>query len=544
MSLKKKKPFLGHSVENGRIRHSSVSQIKLFDPKSEGCNRKWAFPYKYGKKLKRTGAQERGGDRAEKLEHYLTTGEDVLPPDMAPLKKFLPKPGKDLECEELLGDMEKAVALREAMFKAPRDSNWPALLSNEIWNAAGLCANNIPLDGAADVRHVRGTWIDADGHLRQEYPGTRVVSIFDLKMVSRIFPHKITRGENAGKILQAYTLTDNEICNDTQMIGYARQAIYRRPDTTHVRLQLGYANTSRREAVLRQGLVSVEQILSRWDRVEGIARKMEQVATADKIEDIEPNTLACDSYTHIDPTDPEGKRVLKGCGHRYYCPLAISQSIPNMLGNYKERIMSLFDEPTAPTAQTPPPPAAPPLDAAAHAAAVAAEKERIRAEDAARNVAPPPPAPVVALGFCSKCGTALNAANASRLQSGELKHIGCAAAAVPPPPAAPSPPIAVNPPDQPRAATMMELAAPVPPHEIAQIDDPEIKATVEEHARQHAEKAAREAAEAETAKIAAGAAVWCAVSATKVVITTEMALARKFTCACGKSNIRLRRSSR
>ncbi len=524
--MAKKKPYIGRAVLNGKIRHTSVSQIKLFDPKSEGCKRKWAFSYKWGKKLLKTGSQKKGSDGSEKLEHYLKTGEDVLPPVLQRLKKFLPKPGIDLECEEPLGDMEIAVFLRDAQLAGNTDPR----LTLEIQKAAGLTVAGIPVDGAADVRHVRGIWIDADGNLRPEHPSTRVVNIFDLKMVSRIFPHKIMKGENAGTILPAFTLTDAEICEDTQMLGYARQAIYRRPERTHARLQLGYTNMTRKEAVLRQGLISVEQILSRWNRVEDVGREMVQVATAEKIEDIEPNLRACDAFTHIDPTDPKGERVLKGCGHKYYCPLNNSQIVSNMMGTHKEQAMSLFDEGTPTVVSTPVPPA-PSLDGAAHAAAVAAEKERIKAEDAARHVAPPPPPPVASgYGFCAKCGTPLDGNNSSRLQSGELKHMSCPSAVV-----IPAPPTAVNPPDQPRAPTMLEAAAPVPPHEIAQIDDPEIKMVVEEHARQHAEKAAKEAAEAEAQKLAAGAAVWCTVSATKVIITTEMALARKFVCQCGKS---------
>jgi hypothetical protein len=522
---KRERPFLGHAIENGKVRFSSVSQIKIFDPKSDGCNRKWAFQYKFGKKPAKTSVLTAGIDHAEKLEHYLKTGEDVLPPVLQAAKDFFPQPGSDLEVEEPLGtDIVQAIRFREAFLKSGQLVN-PYL--DQINKFAGLTAAGIPIEGAADFRHRRGEYIGPDGDLRRENQDIRVVEIGDLKAVGRIYPHTIMRGKNAGMVLQSYVKTHAEVCEDTQMLGYARHAVNKYPDMTHARLSHIYANKEKREAAKRTGLISVATIIERWSNIENIARKMESVATASRIEDVEPNINACDSFMHVDPADPTGKKMLKGCPHRYYCPLSVSQTAQTMLGTYKESVMSLFDAPVVSSPVVAPPVPPPVFDAAAHAAAVAAEKARLLAEDAP-----------VSLGFCAKCGTSLSTANALKLPSGDVKHIGCAAAVVAPPvptpaPVAPPLPIAVNPPDQPKMPGLLDAADPVSAEEIAQITDPTLKAKVEQHAREHAERAAAEAAKAEAEKVAAGTSSWCPGSNLKIVVDTTIAMSG-YNCSCAK----------
>jgi len=541
----KKKPFLGHSVKDGRLRFTSVSAIKLFDVRKEGCKRKWAYKYRFGIKTKKIGAQIKGIDYAAALEHYLTSasdqfpeGEDVLPPVLQQAKRYFPKPGPDLECEQPLGDMEKALAARDAAFLAPPGTR--ELLFGEAKRFAGLHANGVPIDGAADIRHTRGEYIDKSGIICKEPADIRVVNIDDLKAVSQIFPHKITRGEKAGQIRMPFTLTDAEIGEDVQMLGYARHSVDKYDWMTHARLGLIYTNTKKKEADLRMALISKQQILDRWHgNIEPIVVEMEKNAGAEKPEDVEPNVKACDAYTHVDPNDPEGKRVLQGCPHRYYCPLSTLQVSATLLGNHKESAMSLFDafeNPAASTVVTITTSSVP-TDPAAYAAQVEAEKLKLLGLSAPPPppppvVAPPPPPAAVSYGFCVSCGVPLTSENASKLPNGATKHMGCAAAqpAAPPPP---SSPIAVNPPDQPRAANMLQAAAAVPADAIPEIQNPQLKAEVEAHARAHAEKARIEAEEAAQQKAALS--VWCNTSATKILITAEIAVEGKWVCKCGKS---------
>ncbi len=565
--IKKKRPFLGRAIVDGKIRYTSVSQIKMFDRTVDGgCPRKWAYAYVFRIKLERTDRQKEGSTDAELLEHYLTTGEDVLSPTLQPAKKLFPAPGPDLECEKPFGDIERAVALRDDTFKMRQ----PQLLQEEIERAAGLTFFGIPVDGAADIRHRRGEFIDSDKILKKDPPGLRVVHIEDLKTVSRIFPHKVLKGPNAGNIIPAFTKTNAEVCEDPQMVGYARHGVNLYPDATHFRLGHIYASTTKREAEKRTGIISVEQVLERSARLDGVVGQMAQVAGAQRIEDVEAATSSCDAYRHVDPNDPT--KTLPGCGYRYQCPLHITQVVNNMLGTYKESAMSLMDQ--IPGFGTPPSdpvtngthPQAPPLDPAAHQAAVEAEKARLRAQLAALTGAPQPPAPpaipavpAVATfeqaeyGYCTLCSAALNRTNGSKLPTGQSVHIDCpkVAGVVPkitvtgppaPVPVAPSPapappppqlPISVNPPDQPRVVDMVAAADPPPPSEVAQITDPALRAQIEQHAREHAARAAAAAAQQEAEKAAAGTSVWCAGGSVKLPVTGDMSV-EGYTCACGK----------
>ncbi len=556
MAEKKKKPFLGYSVFNGMLRYTSVTQIKLFDPNTnEGCPRKWAFPYRFGKKLAKTGSLEGGIDKAEKLEHYLTTGEDVLPPELQGSKKYWPQPRApflDLECERPLGDTKAAVELRDAILVGKAENDL-ALLKK----LAGLTIRGIPVEGAADCRHYRGEYVDANGVLQKEAPDTVVSEILDLKAVSMIYPRKVHSGPDAGKIIQPFTKTDAEVCEDIQMLGYAQHNVNVHPELTHVRLMHVYANTKKKnEATKRGGLISVAEVLRRSSKIDVIVEQMEHGAKFQRIEDFEPNLRACDSFTHVDPNNPTSKIPIKGCGHRYYCPQSIHQITQNMIGQYKESAMSLCDTvpgvPAVPVHAAPVAPPAPQLTAEQHAAEVEAHRQRLLAEDAG-TVAPAAPTAPVALGFCAQCGTPLSAMNTSVLQGGMVKHIGCVAAPTPMPPipttmapfvsppavpsapfTPPSSPIAVNPPDQPRIINMLDAAAPLPQSEIDKIEDPELRQRVMDHAKLHAEAAAIEAKRIEDEKVAAGTSVWCSTSLTKLVVTTAMAVAGKWICTCTK----------
>lgn len=541
MMPKRERPYLGHAVTNKGIRFLSVSQIKQFDTTVDGgCKRKWAYAYRFGIKLARTDALKKGSKEAEILEHYLRTGEDVLSPTLSPTKKFWPTPGADLDLEEPLGNIASAVELRDMLLKGKHPENIVRSLQHDIDKHAGLSFAGIPVDGAADCRHVRGEYVDSDGILKKDPVGAFVVHVDDLKTTSRIYPHKVQSGPHAGQILPTYCKTDAEVCEDVQMIGYLRHAINKYPGMTHGRAGLIYANKTKHEAVKRTGIISVAQILERAHRIDNVVNEMIQIAPVQRIEDVEPNIHACDSYTHVDPQDPT--KTLKGCGYRYQCPLSNIQIAATMLGNIKESSMSLCDPVSsvpavpAPAAQAAPPP---PLDSAAHDAAVEEQKKRLLASMGALQV--PTAAAQMAYGFCTNCGTALNSANASQLPAGSTLHIGCpkvaVAAAVPttlvqqaaPPP----PPIAVNPLDQPRGAILLDAADPPPVEEIAQITDPTLRAQVEQHAAEHAARAAAQAAQQEAEKVAAGTSSWCPGGSIKMAVTSTMSV-EGYTCQCSK----------
>ena len=569
---KKQRPYIGSSIVDSTIRFTSISQIKTFDPKSDGCNRKYAFQYKFGKKLAKTDALDEGINYGEKLEHYLLTGENVLPPVLQPAQKFFPVPrlpDNDLEVEKPLGDIESAVVLRDELIKILKSPDGvPQGYVEEVIarmnRFAGLTACNIPLEGAPDVRHRRGQFIDEDGVLRPESSKINVVETIDLKTIKRIFSRKILKGKNAGTILPGWAKTSAQVCSDAQMVGYARQAVNRHPDATHHRLSHVYAQKESKGAVKRTGLISVQQVLDRWHGdVEPVVAKMISVATAAKIEDVQPNTFACDSFTHVAPNG----EIKPGCGHRYYCPLPNSVMIQNMLGNYKESAMSLFDQlppgvlpnssaPVSPTAPPPPVPPPPPvLDAAAERAAIEAEKAKLRAEDSGgrRMETQTMPCGAPGCGVNSAPGWVKTTSNAEgggfqacerckgkgitiKVETGPV--MPQVAAASPPPPAPPPPStgagIAVTPPDAPVQAPLVTAAKPMPPEEIEKIEDPALKQRAAEHAAQNAALAQQQAAQELAEKQAAGTAVWCKVSGMKMEITPDMAIGGKFVCSCTK----------
>lgn len=502
---------------DGKIRFLSVSQIKLFDPQAEGCHRKWAFPYVFRKKLAKTDALTKGADFAEKLYHYLTTGEDVLPPVLQEAKKFFPSPGPDLECEEPLGDLPGAL------------QGHPEL--------AGLTVCGIPLDGAADYRHRRGVYVNEDAQIVPESSAS-VVEVGDLKTTVRINAHK-TR---TGQLLPGYAKTPAQVCEDVQMVGYAKHAIQqpRFAGLTHVRLTHVYAQTGSKGAALRTGLVSVQQVLDRWHgKVEPVVSKMIEVAQAARIEDVEPTPSSCDAFTHV---GPDGKTA-KGCGHRYYCPLAETAIVQNMLVPREVSAMSLFDSlppsalglpTTAPQAPSPPPPSVPPPTPDQHRAAVEAEKARLRAEDA--GAPPPPPVPTVPTGPCGTPGCGVGCAVGwIKLGAGPGAFVECHRCKngyVAPKKPAPVSPMAVTPPDAPPPAPLAQAADPLPPSALAEVTDPALRQTIENHTN----TAARQQLELQAQEMKMSDSKWCPGSKQIIPFTTEIAMNKnKYACTtCGK----------
>jgi len=301
------------------------------------------------------------------------------------------------------------------------------------------------------------------------------------------------------------------------MVGYGVHASFRHPELTHNRLSHVYYQTENAQAAeKRTGLLEVGEVRERWSRVEGVVREMTEIARVDRPDDAPANRWACNAFYDV-------------CPHSEYCVRSMTfQQIFQMRGETMGN--GLFDVPASQLngAQTvsplagagqsslglfggaPPPPVPaitpPPLSDEEHAARVAAERARIEAVEA------------TTYGSCAACGTALTAANASRLQSGVLKHFGC--------------PRAVNPPDGP-VPDLVVGAEPLPPEVVAQITDPEIRRRAEEHAAQVQARAAEEAAaRPPEEKKSSGK---CPAGGQRVTLSQEQAAKKKYPCAtCGK----------
>lgn len=465
--------FLGRAVKDGKVRFLSPSQVRIYSPQYQGgCPRRWAFIYPFGRKEPETGAEGAGKEYAKSVEHYLTTGEDVLLPVLRAAKHFFPEPGPDLEVEQRLSDDEAgAIKLREQFLAAET----PAArigIAVEMLRVAGLTANNIPIIGAADCRHRRGEYIDAQGILQKEDPGMRVTKVDDLKTTSRIADYWSKHGE--GKFYAGYAKSVEEILADVQMLSYGKHELNRHPETTHVRLGHIYAQTKHGfAAAKRSGLLSAEEINRRWScDVEPVVREMEQVARISKPEEAPVNLSSCIQFhkpcPHSEYCDrPKGTvldlfQIKKGdpmADHGLFSPGAQSNGAtapatqaPQPLGlfggpgagaggNTNNAPVGLFSPPSAGHLVAPPP--LPPMSDADRAAAEAAERARLMAEDAARAAMP---------------------------------TVG-----------------QINPADG-KVPDAVDAASAVSTEGAAEIQDPALKAKVEEHARLVAERAAKEAA--------------------------------------------------
>lgn len=442
LNSKRERPYLGYAVNRNRqIRYTSAKQILLFDDRQEGCPRKWANAFVFGRKTLKTDAQVEGVSLAELLEIYLTTGTMVLPPVLQPTAKFFPKPQNpeteefDLLCEEPLGDIARAVELRDKILQSPRASNL-AEAQVELRRLAGLTARGIPFDGAADCVHYRNTYVDKEGVVRPEPAGVRAVGIGDLKSTSRINTHV-----TVSTTLQGWAQTDAEVCSDPQMLSYGKHRLDLRKDLTHARLNKIYAQKKPHLAEIRGGLVSRQQVDDGWGALEErVFDEMVQVATAASVADVRPAPGSCNAFTHVEPCPYPGcgvgclpgkvvvnlvgasqaerecpgckgkGRTAKGCAWRGTdaCPMETAQfQIPINLDFDNTRVpitgagMSLFDrvgaEPgdptTVPVAPLTP---RPPMDQAFYDAQVATEIAAVEAEMGGALVAPVPPAPPVA----------------------------------------------------------------------------------------------------------------------------------------------------
>ena len=312
------KRFFGHAVADGVVRYLSVSAIRLYDPiELSGCARKYFFRYVLGIKEPESAAMRGGTVVAKECETYLTTGADVLGPIARAGKHLLPAPGPDLEVEQQLGDVGEAIRLRGV--GAPLAA---------IRRAAGLTAAGIPLMGAADLRHRRGEYVAPSGDLLREDPGIVVTSITDHKTTKRISDHV----SPSGKVYEGYGKSVEAVHSDTQMLGYGVQEHERHQEVTHLRLEhIYYRTEGAAEAEKRTGIIPVETVLRRWERVDGVAREISDVVRETDVSKIPPNLRACKAYH-------------KECFYAQRCPRSVDEIFAAMYG----RGRTVFKEGSAP----------------------------------------------------------------------------------------------------------------------------------------------------------------------------------------------------
>lgn len=539
--MPRQKPDWGSAVDPATktIRYTSVSALSTFDPLTYGgCNRRWFFKYVQKHPEPETKAQKAGTDIHEQIEHYLTKGVDALAPIARAGKHLLPQPGNDLLIEQDFGNAKAAIQLREAAFR-PENAPGREMMLREAAHQAGLAANNIPLVGFIDIRHMRGEYIDQLGELRKEVG--RVAETIDNKSSSNL----------------EYAKSGAELEEAIQMIGYANtRYVLENADfarLSHITFQTRGAKAAKKTTTI----IPVEIAVRKWDRVHALGRAMTDVALATKAEHVETQLASCSAY-------------YVGCPHQRYCDrpnLTVLDLFPKRLGDKSmSNEGSLFDmmrnsssangaatTTPAPAAgqslfnmvETPPPTPAPVLSDAEHRAIADMERARLQAED---SMPPPPPPAQIPSGLLAKAGGYVpegytigqlcngNGWYASTNGQGFIPvEAGHKCAKCPPVPAQHVG--SVNPPDQPSTDPVV-VASPLPTDVVAQIPDAELKEKAESLARAHAERMAQEALAAGDIGKPEKTGGRCPMSGQEILLTAEQAFRRNMTCSnasCAKN---------
>jgi hypothetical protein len=499
------KPDYGPAVVDGFVRRTSVSALMSFDPESyAGCPRRWWWQRVAGKKEPETKAQGEGKLGHAQNETYLKTGQDVLGPIARAGKHLMPVPGPDLAVEAQFGDLGRALELREMMRNSvdPRDEDQ---LLDEMREAAGLTAGAIPLDGYIDLKHSRGEWIDNAGALRPEDPSLgRVVEVIDHKFTSNI----------------AYGKSPGELAESIQMAGYANYIFNIDPNADHTRISHIYYQTRGPKAAKKvTAILSRNAAREKWRRVDQLAVYMEEVARATSFEQVEAQPKSCNSFK-------------EGCPHRSYCPVKLSFGKNTNTGGNE---MSLFGNvmkqqstngTTNGASSTSAPTTAPTGSLFGSIKKAAPSEDRTAVDQAKARFAAEDAQPAVQYGFCQGCGAKLDAANASKLPSGLVKHIGCPTSedktVVAMPLAASG---QIVPPDAAKS-TLAQSAQPLPASALAEVTDPEILARNEALKQAQAQTSAPVTTEKKGGR--------CPAGGTEQKLTPKEATARKTKCAtCG-----------
>lgn len=274
---KPKKPYLGRAVENGKIRFFSVSSLTSADPKQYGgCLRRWHLRYIGMHKGEEFQAQKTGTQVHDEIRHYLTTGEDVLGRIARAAKPFIPHRGPDLRVEHDIND--------------------------GLLTAAG-----IPVIGDIDLVHTRGQYINPLGELVDDEPGTG--EVIDWKSTGRM--------DNAK--------SGAELLETIQMVGYGEWLARDLPTIEHVRLSHVYIGTKGTPDACKATVrVPREEIATRWEQTESLARTIVDIAREPDSSKVDPNPLACSAYS--------------GCPYaNNQCRITQTQSLEGILGRAMAR---------------------------------------------------------------------------------------------------------------------------------------------------------------------------------------------------------------
>jgi len=415
----------------------SVSQLTAFDhAQSGGCNRRDWFERAHDLKPEQSDAQSDGSKGHKLLADYFPAG--AMPKHRvkmskavtaAILKGNLPKPGPDLIIEQrfsgqpmwrLLFDEAKQPLLDE---KGDQQREWvPLDVAETLWHGGH------PWDGAIDLTYRRGD----------------VPTVVDWKFHGDM---------EANPPVPAHGLIKT-----IQLPIYVLAMLRRWPDAKRWKIAHGnIGKTASHGSRIISTVVELDQVRERGEQIAGLLKQMQRTRAAPSQEDVPFNRRSCTAWA--------------GCPHQSIC----SAFRDNKMNNLSTEEQALFNELDGLDVAPPPAPAAastkprvkiddslnptgdvvaPPAGglqaedtkaariARAKAELAAMEAEEAKAEAARVAAAAEAAKPIVcALG----CGAVLTKENASKLQSGLWKHIGCPKDQVPKPSIVPKDAPASNP---------------------------------------------------------------------------------------------------
>ena len=285
--------YLGHAVSNGRVNFWSVSSLEKGDPRSEGCPRRWAYRFVFGRKEPQNDYAKAGEAMHDQIKRY-ETGElprERLDAEIVAALHTIPDPGPDLLTEMSIHHSHPG----------PPGAPW-------IIDWAPLTAAGIPVIGFIDLVHGRCTNKGASDILQaKDPPGT--IEVIDWKR----------RGSKSS--LQ-YIPEPNDLLTSIQMSGYGEFVRRAWPQTKHIRLShvnvLAAPGTQPRakKVTLR---VLPEQCAKSWEYTEAAARTLVDVAKERDINRVPANLEACGRFG--------------GCPHRSYCRASKVDSLSGLLGD-------------------------------------------------------------------------------------------------------------------------------------------------------------------------------------------------------------------
>lgn len=297
----KKRWLHGRAVQNGELRFLSVSSLEKGDSsKPTGCLRRWHYQYIGGIKEAPNKSMEDGERMHGEIAHYLTTGENIMSGQVMAGLHMIPEPGPDLLVEHDI---------------VPSMPDGKSGLAH-----AQLKASGVPLVGAIDLIHARGTNKGTDD-IENIYDPEGTIEVIDWKSCRTL--DNIKKGP--------------ELLRSIQMAGYGKYIFETEPSAKFVRLSHGYFP---QKGVPRKTTIRVDrdQIEKSWEHANRVASSIKDAAKETNPDLVEANTDACTSYGRDCPAKSVCSAVKTNALSKFVGNVLAEQLIPagNLIKNMSE----------------------------------------------------------------------------------------------------------------------------------------------------------------------------------------------------------------